>query len=122
MLVSLLNLIKGLKMSVELDMLLKQQLEIQNKIAELADKERENTITEIKQKITLFKIKSNELFNKTGKEKTDPLEAAKKAFSEGKKVTKFVSEAGVAKYHYDGKKGQQPRGDGVVVKSIDEIV
>ena len=42
---------------------------------------------------------------------------------ETKQVLKFTNEdTGVSKYHWNGKKGLKPKGEGAVVKSVEEIV
>lgn len=48
---------------------------------------------------------------------------AKSAFEEGIQVRKFHNEeTGLSKYYWNGKKGIKPNGEGVVVKSLEEIV
>lgn len=48
---------------------------------------------------------------------------ARTAFSKPIQVKKFTNEkTGVTKYHFAGKKGLTPKGEGVVVKTIEEII
>ena len=51
------------------------------------------------------------------------LAEARAAFEKQIQVRKFTNaETGIAKYHWNGKKGIKPKGDGEVVKSVEEII
>jgi len=48
---------------------------------------------------------------------------AKQALEKGCQVTKYTDEkTGRTKYHFEGKKGGKPKGEGVAVTAVDQIV
>lgn len=130
--------------------LLKQQTELQAKIEKIRSEEKSKVIEELKKQISIYNLVPSDLFeikipsgffktdeDEEGKRKRRTKEEkeaediakhqksindARKAFEDGIQVRKFHNEeTGVSKYYWNGKKGIKPNGEGVVVKSIDEI-
>lgn len=131
--------------------LLKQQTELQAKIEKIRSEEKSKVIEELKKQISIYNLVPSDLFeikipsgffkaadeDEEGKRKRRTKEEkeaeekakheklindAKSAFTGGIQVRKFYNEeTQTSKYYWNGKKGIKPNGEGVVVKSIDEI-
>ena len=133
-------------MSNELQSLEAQIAELVAKKNALLDAQRSQVLKETKKTIALYGFSANEL-GLTGdnsapeevKTKTrrtteqrladeqakheKAVSEAKAAFSKSIQVKKFTNEkTGEFKYYWNGKKGIMPNGEGVVVKSVEEII
>ena len=134
-------------MSDELSLIQKQIDELEAKKKALVEQNRSQALSDVRKSVALYGFTAEELgvgvSSKTAvdgstkkprrsseqrqadeKAKHDKSVAeARAAFEREIQVRKFTNaETGVTKYYYAGKKGLMPAGDGVVVKSIEEIV
>lgn len=133
---------------MELEQIEQQIRELEAKRKEILDNQRASVLAEVKKHVKTFGFTASELgINASGEvevavgeqatktrrakgekaaqdlaKRENMLSEAKLAF-ETKQVRKFTNpETGVAKYHWNGKKGLMPKGEGEVVKLIEEIV
>ena len=133
---------------MELEKIEQQIRELEANRKEILDSQRASVLAEVKKHVKTFGFTASELgINASGEvvaaaeeqatktrrakgekaaedlaKRENMLAKARLAF-ETKQVRKFTNpETGVAKYHWNGKKGLMPKGEGAVVKAIEEIV